>query len=212
MKFNKRAFTLVEILIASVVLAMLMTVVYKLYFGVSRSFQKGSWSLNAQNKLRNSLNYVREEMQKASFKTIVGLNGVVGTDTANPFKVANGEITNGKIATWYICLPFVSYDATSPGAVYQCELKLNGGKLIYTKALIDGSDPKGVEHAVNNYVIIRNVSKIEVSTENFDVDKMSAGKLIVLKAEVRHPDVINFPSTHVVAQTGAKVELTVTPL
>lgn len=209
---RQKAFTLIEILIASSILSMFMFTSYKLYFGVSKSFQKGSWSLNAQNKVRNALTFIREEMQKASFKTQVTMTGVVGDETANPFELNSAsELTSGIIAKWYICIPFVSHDAGS-GAVYQCELKLNGGKLIYSKGLIEGSDPESHENAVTNKVILKNVSKIKLASEVFDPDKTVSGNVVEMEIEVRHPDAARFGNTHVVAKTGAKVEMAVVNL
>ena len=215
---RKNAFTLIEILVASVVLATFMTVSYKLYSGVSLSFQKGSWSLNAQNKLRNALTFIREEMQKASFPTKITMSGVLGTDAGFELKYKDGTTkptaTAVTLATWHICLPVVTYDKTSDGADYQCELKLKGGNLVYSKKLTPGggTDSKHIEHGYSNYVFLRNVSKVEMSSKPFDIDKISPGKVVVIKITVRHPDHINFPYTHVVSETGAKVELTVKKL
>lgn len=84
---RRRGITLVEVLVASAVLSLFITVGYRVFFGVSASFQKGNWALGAQNKLRNALNFVREEMQKASYLSRVQINGTIVTKDNYEFRL-----------------------------------------------------------------------------------------------------------------------------
>lgn len=208
---KKKGFTLIEILIASAVLSIFTFTGYKVFIAMSRSFRKGSWSLATQNKLRNGLNLLREEMQKATCRTDVSIDGTALTELGFEFHLtASDEITNdASIATWFICMPFVSGDADSPGAIIQCELKLAGKELLYSKALIEGSDPLNNERTLLNYPIVKNVAKITVSADDFDPDAVATGSLVAFEITVEHPDRVNQAEAHVVDRTGAKVNLEV---
>ncbi len=205
----KTGFTLVEILIATSVLAMFLLVGYQVFIRISRSFQKGSWALHTQNKLRNGLHFIREEMQKASYRTDVKIDGTEITEVGFEFHLtSDNEITGNKtIASWYIALPYISHISGSSGAQFKCDLKLEDGNLIYNKTCDDGSDPK--ERQFSNYLILKDVEKIEVAMEDFDMDKTVAGNLVSLKITVGHADKVNYPHAKVIDQTGAKVEVVV---
>ena len=206
-KFNNSGITLVEILIASAVLSLLTLFGYKIFIAMSLSFQKGSWALATQNKLRNGLHLIREEMQKATYRTDVTINGTTISDAGFEFSLASAdEITNGNIAQWYICLPFVDGDADSPGAIFKCELKLSDGTILLSKGLEEGSDPLGKEKTYSNHKIVENVEKIDLEVEDFDPDNKQMGSLISLIVKVVHSDTRHFPDAHVIDRTGAKVE------
>ncbi len=209
---KKAGFTLVEILVAAGILSLLLVVGYKVFSGFSRSFQKGSWSLTTQNKLRNALNFVREEMQKATSLTTVNLSGTTVTEVGYEFNLnAADELTaDAEIANWAICLPYVTGDADSPGATFRAVLKLEGGKLVYSKSLEPGgSDPLNKEKTFTNHTIIDNVASVKITLEPFDIDNNTAGSLVSLEVKVLHPDQQLQPNAHVLAQTGAKVEVEV---
>ncbi len=215
---NKRApkgFTLLEIMIASMVLAIFTLVGYRVFIAMSRSFQKGSWALATQNKLRNGLHFIREEMQKATYRTDVKVDGTVITPDDFELSLTSAtEVTSGKIARWYICLPFVTDDADSPGAVFECELKLENGKLLYSKACIEGSDPLNKEKPLSNYKVVEDVSKIEIEKkeyEEFD-EKTNLGSLITMIVTIKHYDEKSFPDAYVSDRTAAKVEVKVIDL
>lgn len=209
-KRKRAAFTLVEILIASAVLSLLTFYGYKVFISMSRSFQKGSWALATQNKLRNGLHFLREEMQKATYRTDVMVNGTTISEVGFQLKLTSAEtLTSGEIAHWYICLPFVTGDADSPGAIFKCELKLTNGVLLFSKGREEGSDPLNKERLFSNYKIIDNVEEVKVTTEDFDPDNKQMGSLITLEVKVIHHDTNLFPNAHVIDRTGAKVEVEV---
>ena len=207
----KTGVTLVEILIAAGVLSVLLLVGFRVFRGFSQSFQKGSWSLNTQNQLRNALTFVREEMQKATSMTVVSLSGTTITEANYEFHLnANEDLTgDASVARWAICLPYVANDTENPGATYRCELKLEKGVLLYTKTLEDGSDPKKKEKTFNRYPIIDQVANLKLGVEPFDPDNSTAGNLITIEIKVVHPDPVAQPDAHVTAQTGAKIEMSV---
>lgn len=207
---NRAAFTLVEILIASAVLSVFTFFGYKVFIAMSRSFQKGSWSLATQNKLRTGLHFVREEMQKATYRTDVTVDGTTITEVGFQLRLnANDTMTSGDIAHWYICLPYVTGDADSPGAIFKCELKLSDGAILFSKGLEEGSDPLNKERLFSNYKVIDNVSEVNITLEAFDPDNATLGSMITLEVKSEHHDKVNFPEAHVIDRTGAKVEVEV---
>jgi len=209
---KKSGFTLVEILIAAAVLSLALVIGYKVFVGFSRSFQKGNWSLSTQNKLRNALTFMREEMQKATALTTVSLGGTDITEAGFEFNLTSAEelTGSGEIANWHICLPYVAGDPDSPGAKFKCELKLENGTILYTKTLLpDGSDPKNKEQTYANHTVISDVASIKIRTSDFDVDNISAGTLVTLEIRVEHPDKQLYEFAHVIAETAAKIEVKV---
>lgn len=208
---KKLGFTLVEILIAAAILSLLLGIGYRVFVGFSRSFQKGNWSLTNQNKLRNALTFIREEMQKATSMTVVSMSGTEITEANYELKLTTADELdgNGVIANWAICLPYVSGDPDSPGATFRCNLKLENGGLLYSKTRENGSDPLNKEKTYANYCIIDDVGKIKIALEPFDPDNTTAGSLVILDIRVNHPDQNAQPNAHVTAQTGAKIEVKV---
>lgn len=205
--YLRSGITLVEVLVASAVLSMLVSFGYKVFFAVSASFQKGNWALATQSKLRNGLNFVREEMQKASYHSRVQVNGTVVTKDDYEFSLSAADeiVGNGNIAKWFIGFPFKSSDGT--GAVFECELKLVGGSLLYSKQILDGGEPS--ERTFNNHIVIENVSKITLALEPVDPDEPLSGNMVVLDVEIEHADKVRHPEAKVMAQTGAKVQVEV---
>jgi hypothetical protein len=124
---------------------------------------------------------------------------------------SNEEITaDADLAKWHICIPFISGDSDSPGAIYECELKYTGGDIVYKKTLLPGgSDPVNKERPVNNFTVIRDVSYIKITVQDFDPDNEQLGSLISFYVTVSHPDEKNFKETKAHDQTGAKVEVEV---
>ncbi len=203
--------TLIEILIAAGILSLLLLVGFRVFRGFSQSFQKGSWSLNTQNQLRHALTFMREEMQKATSLTVASPSGTTITEANYEFLLnANDTLAgDGLLARWAICLPYTSNDPDSPGATFRSELKLDKGALIYSKTREDGSDPIGKEKLFSGYRVIDNIDTIKITQEWFDPDDHSAGSLVTFEIKVVHPDTKAHPDAHVIAQTGAKIEVNV---
>ena len=131
-KNRKNGFTVVEISIACIVFVLLMGGAYGVFSGVSKSFQRSTKSLSMQNEMRNGLNFIREEMQRASYKSVIKINGN-SIDESKHFSLCkNAEIegnSNKRLAKWYICKPFVG----TSGVVFTCTLDIADNKIYYTK-------------------------------------------------------------------------------
>ncbi len=203
------AITMVEVLVASTVLSMFVFFGYKVFFAVSNSFQKGNWSLATQNRLRNGLNLVREEMQKASYESRVQMSGTFVTKDNYEFCLNTNENIAGDalVARWFIGIPYRTIGGVSSGAVFQSELRLTGGRLLYSKIAVLDDDPS--ERKFNNYLIAENVVSLNLIVTPFDIDRPLAATLVTLDIEVEHPDRERHPNARVRSETGAKIEVEV---
>ena len=191
---------------AAGVLSLLLGFGYRIFFGMSASFQKGSWALTTQNRLRNGLSFIREEMQKASYRSDVRVNGTAVTMDGFRFSLNAGDELSADaiVASWTIGVPFRN---GNDGGVFACELKLDGGRLVYNKTRSEGTDDS--EKLFSNYVVAANVEKVKLGLESFDPDRPLAGKLITFEVTIRHEDQVRHPEARVISQTGAKVEVEV---
>ena len=66
---RSRAFTLVEVLIACVVMAVFMGIVYQLFIGGSKSAGRAQWISGTVDQLRNGLTLLNREIQSATYPT-----------------------------------------------------------------------------------------------------------------------------------------------
>ncbi|HNV71496.1 MAG TPA: prepilin-type N-terminal cleavage/methylation domain-containing protein [Candidatus Ozemobacteraceae bacterium] len=204
----RRGFTLMEIIIASIVMVGFFVGVYKVYSAVMKSAKKTNWSLSAQQWARNGLTLIREEMQRASDK--IEFDGIgKSTITPMPFKInATSPVPDGgKIAEWYICIPFKNVEGTEPGAVLKSTLTLQGGKVTYERKKESGDNSHDPDIT---RVIMENVGSFSIDIEPLDVDFSEKGKLVKLGVELKHPSTTEFPDTRVIEETAAKVEVEVT--
>lgn len=204
---HRSGVTIIEVLIGSAILSVFLLFGYRVFFGVSTGFSRGNWALSTQNSLRNALNFVREEMQKASNRTKISISSVEINN--RPFQLNEGAFdSNAQLAEWSIGIPFRTTSAADPGAVYQCRLFLENGEIRYTKTLAEGSP--GIERLYNNHLVLENVTLAELSAVPFDPDNIATGSLITVRIEVEHPDTVRFPNLRAEAETGARVEVEVT--
>lgn len=65
----RRAFTLVEVLIACVVMALFMTGVYQLFIGGSKTAGRAQWISGTVDQLRNTLSYLSRDIRSATYPT-----------------------------------------------------------------------------------------------------------------------------------------------
>ena len=200
----KRGFTIVEILVAAAICAVFFTGVYRIYRSVTRTMQRSQWSLKAQQHAQNGLNFLREEMQRASYKTTVKINETTFETAGFEFYLSNSfpASTDQELARWTIGVPVPGGDS----AILKSSLKLAGGKLLYTRTA-DAKAPQ--DKAFTDRAVISDIASLTITTEPFDPAMEIAGTLVKISVTIRHPDQVRFPTTFVDAQTGAKVEVEV---
>lgn len=192
-----------------------MIVGYRVFSSYSHGLARGNWALTTQNKIRNALNFVREEMQKASHRTEVFISGVTVESQDHEFMLRTGaDISqDGVLAEWTIGIPFRPSQTPDPGATYRSRLELVDGNLVYNKQIYGvGTDPNNLEQSYDNYVLLENVTSVSLSYDDFDPDDPSEGFLVSIAIEVSHPDTVRYANMRSVSQTGAKVEVEVNEL
>ena len=64
---KKKAFTLVEVVIAVAIFSLLLAGIYKVFIGGSQSAGKGQWINNTVDQMRNSLSFISNEIRKATY-------------------------------------------------------------------------------------------------------------------------------------------------
>lgn len=204
-KCKKIGFTLVEICIGCIVFVLLMGAAYGIFSGVSKGFQRSTKSLTMQNEMRNGLNFIREEMQRASYKSVIEINGNTIDENKYFSLTKNAEVdgkSNIQLARWYICKPFVG----DSGVVFECSLNIKDNKILYTKKAIDKSD--ATEKEYQEKVVMTQVGKIRFSTEDYVSGTTNNGALINIETFALNSTSGQADLT-ISAQTGARVEVKV---
>jgi hypothetical protein len=134
---KKRAFTLVEVLIASGVLVLFMIGVYQLYTGGAKNASRGQWINTSVNELRNATTILQREMDSATYPTTLFSDRIYDPCSNSSNTVASkyylkikkdgqeisvpstGEET---VMTWVVCSP--EKPPNSAGKIVEHELVL----------------------------------------------------------------------------------------
>ena len=208
-KNKKYGFTVMEMSIAIIVFALVMGMCYKIFSGASIGFQRSTKSLTMQNEMRNGLNFIREEMQRASYKSTIQINGSVIEDGDDfCFKLCKDAEIDGKankvLAKWKICKPFLT-DDPSTGVVFNCTLRIANGEIVYSKVIDKGNDS---ETTFQNKVVMKKIGKIKFSTEEYTSGTTNQGALINIETFAVDATKGQADLT-ISAQTGARVEVKV---
>ena len=66
---KKKAFTLVEVIIALAIFSLLLAGIYKIFIGGSKTAGKGQWINTTIDQMRNALNLISTEVRKATYPT-----------------------------------------------------------------------------------------------------------------------------------------------
>ncbi len=216
---KRKAFTVVEVIIAAAVLSMVFTVLWKVYRGVTDSFKRSSWTLKTQSSTRNALTYLREEMQRASYWSRVTASNVeikdgpeyqFRTNAPNQPDFQEHSGSAGIIAQWVICRPAKTVGAVEPGFEINCVLKYQDKKLLYSRTPVGTAPPNEV--TLSDKTVLDNVEKLGVRVQDEDPGSTSVSRLFVFKVWVKHPDTVHFPNLVVEEQTAAKIDIKSTTL
>lgn len=205
---NKRAFTIVEVSVAAILFVVVCGAVYKIFSGVSTGFQRSTKSLNMQNEMRNGLTYMREEMQRASYRSEVKINGTGVKEDGFEFKISKEPTidpmaASGKtIAKWYICKPFNK--STNTGCVFEATLSCKEGEIIYNRVYKPGEEKGSAENEgeVKDKVLMKGIGKLNIDLEE------NAGTMVNVEV-FGYDKTHSQPDLNTTAQTGAKVEVKV---
>jgi len=207
--------TLTEILIGCAILAGLMAGVYRLFSSSSRIMQAGMWATKAQNELRNTLTFLRDEIGRATPYTIVTESGV-NPDPDPKYKLAYrastiDRNTSGAILKFYQCRTATNLPGLNDagGQVY-CEVSLvpgqKGAKLVMKKELAGGSSP---ERVFPTRVLLEDVTAVKMSHTAAVSQEQMAQALLAISITVTDP---SSPQRSISEETKAKVDTEVTTL
>lgn len=180
---NKRAFTLVEVLIAMTVLSLFLGGVYKLFIGGSKTADKGQWINTTVDQMRNALNIISQEVRSSTYPTTM-FSDTIYDPCDNPDKsiaaqyymriLKDGEpITvpesgREKIMSWCVCS--AEKPGTESGKIVKHELYLAfKNKIkenIFGDLILKTSSYNYTTSSSNNYARSGKLSLTEIPDES----------------------------------------------
>ena len=86
---NKKAFTLVEIMIATVLLGLVITAAFSVFGGSNKGFKSGTWRMNTQKDAQRFLLQFKENVEKASNLYSLDKTGNRKIETKIPITIAS---------------------------------------------------------------------------------------------------------------------------
>jgi len=172
------AFTLVEVLVAVALLAMLINGLYSLFSKTAVTVDIGSWKASTQSRMRITIKQLQKDVIGASYKTIIYPNKTEVDKASGQWKLKfkSGEIdpntTQTDLLIFYICSPGRNFTPREPAAIdpkivkaiLKCDKALDGKttRLVYTKTVEMGaSRPDVGTEDTKKTVLIENIVKFE---------------------------------------------------
>lgn len=145
---KKKAFTMTEVLIATSILAALISGLYTLFSHTVKNIDIGDWKVRTQTKLRTAAKQLHKDICGATYPATIKLNDIIVEKEAKwnlKFKSGNTTVKNSSdtLLEFYICTPGRDIsDDKSPQKIIKCTLKADNGseraKLIYEKKIEKG--------------------------------------------------------------------------
>ena len=86
---NKKAFTLVEVMIATVLLGLVVTAAFSVFGGSSKGFKVGTWRMNTQKEAQRFLLQFKENVEKATNLYSFDKNGDRKEESKIPITIAS---------------------------------------------------------------------------------------------------------------------------
>ncbi len=132
-----RGFTLIEVIIACLVMAMFMTGVYQLFIGGSKTAGRAQWINNTVDQMRNTLNLLGREIRSSTYPTTLFSDTFYdpcdNSDLSVPAQfylriLKDGEAISApvsgdiKVMSWVVCEP--EKPGNQPGKIIKNELTL----------------------------------------------------------------------------------------
>lgn len=196
MRLRKDGFTLVEILVAFAVFAVLAVGVFQVFSSANRANAQAEWYSGAQNEARNLFSVLRTDMAKASCPNTVTAGGSNWTACAITV-VTGAPVADGTVISFPINEPDLSAVGGAGAASSQCTLVKAGRVLTYTRTA-------GAESALTLQVDDVDAMTIERST--VEVTGMNSGRSNVrIHLEINHSNPTLFPNARLEEETTARL-------
>jgi len=163
---KQRGFTLIEILLALVLLALLMTAAYSGFSASNRAVQRGEASINATNKVRVTQQLLRRQIGQA---LTLAYDQDSGTSAPILIEGESEEITFVSALPGYL----------GQGGAYVQQVALESGdgggqQLVFRHALLNGFDPTESEPWVERpAILLEDIDSLTIDYRGLD----DAGKL-----------------------------------
>ncbi len=135
---GKRAFTLIEVVIACAVMAVFMTGAYQLFLGGSKTAGRAQWISGAVDQMRNALQIISRDIRSATYPTTLFSdtffdpcdNKNVSVPAQYYLRILkDGEVINApssgelKVMSWVMCEP--EKPPTQPGKLIRNDVYLD---------------------------------------------------------------------------------------
>ncbi len=175
---DQRGFTLIEILLALVLLALLMTAAYAGFSASNRAVQRGEAAIDATNKVRVTQQLLRRQIGQA---LTLAFDQDSGTSTPILIQGSGDELTYVSALPGYL----------GQGGAYVQRIALESGEggrgrqLVFRHALLNGFDPTGSEPwAERPVILLEDVDRLAIEYRGLD----DAGELGEWSDEWEKPD------------------------
>ncbi|MBF0548227.1 MAG: prepilin-type N-terminal cleavage/methylation domain-containing protein [Candidatus Riflebacteria bacterium] len=212
---TKKAFTLIEVMIASVILVGFLYGVYELFMSFRRVNDRGMWVSKTTNEVRNGLNLLRQEISKATVPTTItqtgGDSSLYTSDSKLFFSGSPVTITDfsadAHLLKFFMGVPGrqgIVGEPDIPTTIMQGLLEIQGGQVIYTRSFVSGDSTKIPEIS---QIIARNPGKIDLEIVQITDQNLLAVNLrnfVKLTIESVAP---KFPETKVTESIEAPFEV-----
>ena len=198
---NNKAFSLVEVLMAIAVLALLINGLYTLFSKTVVTVDVGSWKASTQSRMRITIKQLQKDIIGASYKTIIYPNKTDVDKASGQWKLKfkSGAIdprnTQTDLMTFFICSPGRNFTNIIDPKIVKAQLKCDLGpdgktpRLVYVKTVEMGaSRPDVTNEDTKNIVLIENIIKFEaklIEIENSTSD--DDHKILKISIECAHP-------------------------
>lgn len=204
-----RGVTLVEVIMGALVLVILFSVIFRLFRSSTSVLKAGMWVNGAQLEVRNTLTFLRDEINRSSPFSKVTPSGVV-TDTTYTFAFKKGEIQaneDGPIFKFYQCRTGMAVGSNNdPGGVVYCEVWKEGDKLFMKKERKLGTSEESTFSARR---LLANIDLIKIEDKVAAVNEQMAQATINISITVADP---LKKDRKVMEETKAKVDNILTNL
>ncbi len=238
---RRRAFTLVEAIVATGVLSVLAVGIFRVFRSTNRSASLMAFTSAAQKELRNGLKRVHDDLSKAPIyngitrSSVMVLDPETGaeldTSTASAEETAldrfavlvDGTPDDPKIRApgagsqdlmyWYQCVPRrTGFSADEQEEGYSISCKL----FLEGNTLVLQKDPAhNPDGAAQSQVIelMHNVKSVTTAaTETADTDGPLVGSEVTLEVSLMHPNEKEFPNSVIQQSISARVPVSFKPL